>query len=97
MATVASGKLEVPGAAHGACFIYELRRRIARRILHVKRDDRSAVVCGREDALCPVERHELMHALVPGSRLVIVEEAGHLPTLERPEETTAALSDWLAA
>jgi pimeloyl-ACP methyl ester carboxylesterase len=55
------------------------------------------VLCGREDALCPVERHELMHALVPGSRLVIVERAGHLPTLEKPEETTAALSEWLAA
>lgn len=55
------------------------------------------VLCGREDALCPVERHELMHALVPGSRLAIIEGAGHLPTLERPVETSAALADWLAA
>jgi pimeloyl-ACP methyl ester carboxylesterase len=54
------------------------------------------ILCGREDALCPVERHELMHALVPGSRLVVIEGAGHLPTLERPVETTAALADWLA-
>jgi pimeloyl-ACP methyl ester carboxylesterase len=44
-----------------------------------------------------VERHELMHMLVPRSRLVIVEGAGHMPTLERPEETTAALRDWLSA
>lgn len=55
------------------------------------------VLCGRHDALCPVERHELMHALVPASDLVIVEEAGHLPTLERPEATTAALKRWLDA
>jgi pimeloyl-ACP methyl ester carboxylesterase len=55
------------------------------------------VLCGAEDALCPPERHELMHALIPGSRLVVVEGAGHLPTLERPDETTAALAEWLAA
>jgi pimeloyl-ACP methyl ester carboxylesterase len=55
------------------------------------------VLCGRHDALCPVERHELMHALLPGSDLIIVEEAGHLPTLEQPEATTAALERWLGA
>ena len=55
------------------------------------------VSCGREDALCPVHRHELMHELVAGSRLVVLEGAGHLPTLEAPEAVTAHLRDWLAA
>jgi pimeloyl-ACP methyl ester carboxylesterase len=55
------------------------------------------VLCGRHDTLCPVERHELMHALVPGSDLIVVEGAGHLPTLEQPEATTAALERWLGA
>lgn len=54
------------------------------------------VLCGRHDKLCPVERHELMHSLLPDSRLEIVEGAGHLPTLERPAETNAALRRWLA-
>lgn len=54
------------------------------------------ILCGRHDALCPVERHEMMHGLIPGSDLVIVEEAGHMPTLERPAETTAAMARWLA-
>lgn len=53
------------------------------------------VLCGREDGLCPVERHELMHALLPNSELVIVENAGHLPTLEQPAQTNAALTRWL--
>lgn len=53
------------------------------------------VLCGRDDALCPVERHELMQSLMPHSRLTIIENAGHLPTLEQPEETTAALARWL--
>lgn len=53
------------------------------------------VLTGAEDRLCPRDRHELMQALMPHSRLVIIEGAGHLPTLERPAETTAALVDWL--
>ncbi|MFW8635597.1 alpha/beta fold hydrolase [Cribrihabitans pelagius] len=53
------------------------------------------VLCGREDVLCSVSRHELMHGLMPQSRLEIVENAGHLPTLEQPQKTTAALNRWL--
>lgn len=53
------------------------------------------VLSGRDDALCPVARHELMHELIDGSSLRIVEHAGHLPTLEQPEETTAAMAAWL--
>ncbi|WP_424985741.1 alpha/beta fold hydrolase [Microbulbifer sp. S227A] len=53
------------------------------------------VLCGRGDRLCPPERHDLMHDLIPTSTLAVIEGAGHLPTLERPEETTAALSRWL--
>lgn len=53
------------------------------------------VLMGAEDRLCPRDRHELMHGLMPQSRLTIVAGAGHLPTLERPMETTAALVRWL--
>lgn len=53
------------------------------------------VLCGREDKLCPIERHEMMHELLPNSRLQIIDGAGHLPTLEQPEITTAALLRWL--
>lgn len=53
------------------------------------------VLCGREDRLCPIERHQLMHDLLPNSTLHIIDGAGHLPTLEQPDETTAALTRWL--
>ncbi|NOC45638.1 MULTISPECIES: alpha/beta fold hydrolase [unclassified Ruegeria] len=56
---------------------------------------RALVLCGHEDRLCPVERHRLMHDLLPRSALEIIGDAGHLPTLEQPEKTTAALSRWL--
>jgi len=53
------------------------------------------ILCGRHDVPCPVERHELMHGLIPGSELRIVEGAGHLSTLEQPAAVTAALRAWL--
>ena len=35
--------------------------------------------------------------LIPGSRLEIIEAAGHLPTMEQPDPTMAALIRWLEA
>jgi pimeloyl-ACP methyl ester carboxylesterase len=55
------------------------------------------ILCGRHDRLCPVERHQLMNALIPHSTLEIIENAGHLPTLEQPQLTNAALRRWLEA
>ena len=54
------------------------------------------VLCGQEDQLCPVERHKLMHALIPNSTLAVISGAGHLPTLEQPEQTNEALRKWLS-
>lgn len=53
------------------------------------------VLCGREDALTPVERHEEIADAVPGARLCIVEDCGHMSTMERPQAVTTMLRDWL--
>ncbi len=53
------------------------------------------VLCGAHDPVHPVKRHEFMAELIPYARLCVLENAGQLPTLEQPEETTAALRDWL--
>ncbi len=55
------------------------------------------VVCGREDALTPLELSEELAAGIVGSRLVVIEESGHMTAIERPREVTAALRTWLAA
>jgi pimeloyl-ACP methyl ester carboxylesterase len=55
----------------------------------------SLILCGKEDSLCPVSRHELMHDLIPGSRLAVIPNAGHLPTLEQPKHTNGILEQWL--
>jgi len=53
------------------------------------------ILCGEDDALCPVHRHKLMKELMPHATLTILKNAGHLPTLEQPDATTAALKAWL--
>jgi len=53
------------------------------------------ILGGRHDTLCPVRRQEFMSTLSHGARLEIFEDAGHLPMLETPAETSRVLSDWL--
>jgi pimeloyl-ACP methyl ester carboxylesterase len=53
------------------------------------------VLCGRQDALTSLAQHEDMAALIPGAELVIIEDCGHISTLERPDEVSAALRAWL--
>jgi pimeloyl-ACP methyl ester carboxylesterase len=55
------------------------------------------VLCGRQDSWSPVEVHEQMAARIPQSRLVVIEDCGHMSTMERPEEVTAAIQDWLTS
>lgn len=57
----------------------------------------TAIVCGDADELTPPDRHHEMAALIGGARLTVIAGAGHLATLEAPEQTTAALRAWLAA
>jgi pimeloyl-ACP methyl ester carboxylesterase len=56
----------------------------------------SLVLMGAEDRLCPLDRHQLMHELMPQSQLTIIPAAAHLPPLEQPVATLRALRDWLA-
>ena len=53
------------------------------------------VLCGRQDALTPPAMHEEMAAGIPGARLVVVEDSGHMTPLERPQAVTAVLRYWL--
>ncbi len=53
------------------------------------------IICGEDDRLCPLARHQLMHDLISGSRLAVIPGAGHLPTLEQPDLTNRILNEWL--
>lgn len=53
------------------------------------------VLCGRQDAITPLELHEEMSSAIPGARLAVIEDCGHMSTMERPQAVTALLRDWL--
>jgi len=50
---------------------------------------------GRQDILIPPDHIEEIAEGVSGAKLVYIEDSGHLPTLEQPDDTTAALRAWL--
>jgi pimeloyl-ACP methyl ester carboxylesterase len=53
------------------------------------------VLCGREDAITPLAMSIEMAELIPDARLTVIENCGHLSTLEKPHEVNAALRAWL--
>ena len=55
------------------------------------------VLCGREDALTPVELQEEMAVEIPNAHLVVIEHCGHMSALEQPQQVAQALQSWLAA
>lgn len=55
------------------------------------------VVCGDADALTPPDCAREIAAAVPGARLEILEQCGHLLTWECPEQVNRLLLDWLAS
>ena len=58
-------------------------------------DVTTLVLCGREDAMTPLARHTEIAAAIPKARLAIVEDSGHLTTMERPQAVTALMRDWM--
>jgi len=54
------------------------------------------VVCGRDDAATPLVLSQEIAAGIPGSDLTVIEQCGHLVTLEKPDETNAILRRWLS-
>jgi pimeloyl-ACP methyl ester carboxylesterase len=66
-----------------------------------RRDDLRRTSCptlllwGRDDEISAVTHGRMMAERIKGSRLVVLDDCGHVPTIERPELATAALRDWL--
>jgi pimeloyl-ACP methyl ester carboxylesterase len=81
-------------------FVNETRATIARpdsRPLLVDIEVPTVVIVGRQDLTTPLVRSQEMAADISNSRLVVLEECGHMAPLEKPAEVTAALRKWLDA
>ena len=49
------------------------------------------VLTGRQDPACTVDQATVLHRVIRGSELVILEDAAHLANIEQPAAFNAAL------
>lgn len=54
------------------------------------------IVWGREDAVIPLEAGERLHRAIPDSTLEVIEQCGHIPQEEKPDETISLIAKFLA-
>ena len=54
------------------------------------------IVWGAEDAIAPVECGEIYRSAIEESRLVTIENCGHMPEMEKPAEFAALVDDFLS-
>jgi pimeloyl-ACP methyl ester carboxylesterase len=55
------------------------------------------VLCGRDDQATPYEHNAEIARLIPGASFIAIERCGHLSTMEKPAEVSAAMRRWLTA
>lgn len=55
----------------------------------------TVVIVGDEDRLTPLDLSVEMAENIPGARLEVIKDCGHMSTMERPDEVTALLREWL--
>jgi len=53
------------------------------------------LLAGRSDFICPPSQADLLRRGIPGAELAMFERSGHLPYVEEPEATFAAVRAWL--
>lgn len=53
------------------------------------------IVAGRDDTFTPPQQSEVLHKGIKGSKLLIIEDAGHTVSSEKAEEFNAAVRDFL--
>lgn len=51
----------------------------------------TSIICGLEDTICPVRFHDFMAREITGADLVVIDNCGHLSSMEQPEVVTKEL------
>jgi pimeloyl-ACP methyl ester carboxylesterase len=52
------------------------------------------VLWGREDAIIPPSAGRLYQQAIPGARMTVLEQCGHMPEMEQPHEFVQAVLDF---
>jgi pimeloyl-ACP methyl ester carboxylesterase len=93
------GKLQTMGKAGGAetyvrqCRAMQRRRDQQSTLRRIKQP--TLLICGAEDTIFPVKRHEFMAQLIPYAQLAVLPGVGHLPSLEAPAAFGETLRSWM--
>lgn len=56
---------------------------------------KTLVIWGDDDNVIPLENGRRLHGLIPGSRIEVIEQAGHVPHIERPDKVARILNEFL--
>jgi pimeloyl-ACP methyl ester carboxylesterase len=94
-------KAQIPGAVeayqkimnHMNNPLTRLRYNTLRRLPHIKAP--TLVIWGRQDSTNALELGQRTHELIPGSKMVIVEDCDHFIPTEHPDEFNRALLEFL--
>jgi pimeloyl-ACP methyl ester carboxylesterase len=54
------------------------------------------ILCGRQDAWSPPSQHEEMLQYVPHAAMSVIEDSGHMSTMEKPQAVAEAMNQWLS-
>ncbi|MCX5812154.1 MAG: alpha/beta hydrolase [Proteobacteria bacterium] len=55
------------------------------------------IICGDDDALTPPKYSEYLYKQIEGSLLVTIKDAGHMAPLEKPNEVSKTIQEWVAS
>jgi triacylglycerol lipase len=53
------------------------------------------IVWGRQDGLVPLPEGDRFNKDIPGSKMIVIDECGHIPNIEKPGEFNAAVLKFL--
>ena len=56
---------------------------------------RTLLIWGRDDEAAPLEVGERFHKAIPQSNLVVIDQCGHVPQIEKPVDFNKALTEFL--
>ena len=87
-ASLAEARVEVMAGDMTACSKFDLTGDIN------KIKTPLLVVCGTEDKMTPPASSEKIAAEIAGAKLVLIEGAGHMAMMEKPEDFNRAVEDF---
>ena len=56
---------------------------------------KTLILCGREDQICPLDYHVKIQKLIKHSELVVLDNTGHLPTLEKGQDINLSIKKFM--